>query len=407
MRFSALASVTSLGFLASCSTVGTDASSSLVTSVPAVVQNGGGQWADFALPPGGTGPAVITAGIRGQMWFTEDHGNSVDRLRIESGAITRFPLPKMDSFPLGIAAGPDSNLWFCEQVGRIGRMSPQGSLKAFPAGASPSEIASGADGNMWFTDPGNISIGKIAPEGSVTEYPIPSGATPVDIASGSDGRLWFTEDASRIGAITTDGTVTEYTTPTKTSGTVGITLGSDGDIWFTETSHRIGRATPSGDLTDYYIKGLNPGDLQSGGSGPDMFIMLAVAGLADYNTRTHRYTLLGFPPGTNGAGTLALGSDGNVWFTQFQNNAIAVFIRHVLTVSPTSLALQVGQTATLTASESGASGPLEAGTSNPAVATVASAGSNTFTVTAVGQGSATVTVRDHRNNDFPVPVIVH
>ena len=42
------------------------------------------------------------------------------------GAITEFPLPSPGSGPAGIAAGPDDNLWFTEQLGnKIGRITPE------------------------------------------------------------------------------------------------------------------------------------------------------------------------------------------------------------------------------------------------------------------------------------------
>lgn len=42
-----------------------------------------------------------------------------------------FPLPTPDSFPNGIAAGPDGNMWFTEGAGRIGRITLDGTLKEF------------------------------------------------------------------------------------------------------------------------------------------------------------------------------------------------------------------------------------------------------------------------------------
>jgi virginiamycin B lyase len=47
--------------------------------------------------------------------------------------------------------------------------------------------------------------------------------------------LWFTEaTAGKIGAITTDGVVTEYAIPTYYSSPLGITVGPDRQIWFVE-----------------------------------------------------------------------------------------------------------------------------------------------------------------------------
>ena len=46
--------------------------------------------------------------------------------------------------------------------------------------------------------------------------------------------MWFTERlASAIGRITPDGTITEYKLPTFTSYPGGIAAGPDGNLWFT------------------------------------------------------------------------------------------------------------------------------------------------------------------------------
>jgi streptogramin lyase len=43
-----------------------------------------------------------------------------------AGTITEFPIPTISSFPTGITAGPDGNLWFTESSGgKIGRITTQ------------------------------------------------------------------------------------------------------------------------------------------------------------------------------------------------------------------------------------------------------------------------------------------
>ena len=75
------------------------------------------------------------------------------------------------SAPLGIANGPDGNLWFTESTGnRIGRITPAGVVTEFSAGITPgaglSMIAAGPDGNLWFTESTGDRIGRITPSGS-------------------------------------------------------------------------------------------------------------------------------------------------------------------------------------------------------------------------------------------------
>ncbi|MSW95347.1 MAG: hypothetical protein F2796_00940 [Actinobacteria bacterium] len=70
------------------------------------------------------------------------------------------------SYPVGIAAGADGNLWFTELGGpRIGRITPLGVVTEFSAGitalSGPTRLAPGPDGNMWFTEDNGGQIGRI------------------------------------------------------------------------------------------------------------------------------------------------------------------------------------------------------------------------------------------------------
>src|SRR5260370_14583492 len=113
-------------------------------------------------------------------------------------SITEFPIPTAASSPVGIASGPDGNLWFTESgVNNIGRITPTGTISEFPiptAGTTAQSIASGPGGNLWFTETSVNNIGTITPTGTITDIPIPTAATaPFIIASAPDGTLSFTE----------------------------------------------------------------------------------------------------------------------------------------------------------------------------------------------------------------------
>src|ERR1700682_2128390 len=68
------------------------------------------------------------------------------------------------------------------------------------------------DGNFWFTEQNGNSIGKVTPDGSITEFPIPTPFSfPALITSCPDGSIWFTEAAAnQIGRVARDGTITEF-----------------------------------------------------------------------------------------------------------------------------------------------------------------------------------------------------
>ena len=72
------------------------------------------------------------------------------------------------------------------------------------------------DGNLWFTEYGTSKIGKITTAGTITQYALPEKSGPKGITAGPDGNLWFTDNGtSKIGKITTTGTITEYALPEK------------------------------------------------------------------------------------------------------------------------------------------------------------------------------------------------
>jgi streptogramin lyase len=186
-------------------------------------------------------PYGIAAGPDGNLWFTESDGGRIGKMT-PAGVISEY---SPSSYPYGIAAGPDGNLWFTEPTlggigpkitsyGGIGKITPAGAITEYSAGISvdsfPAGIAAGPDGNLWFTEILGDRIGKITPTGVVTEYsagmagdPVPAAGEitapdnrPLEIAAGPDGNVWFTEELTqkpgfgRIGKITRAGVVTEY-----------------------------------------------------------------------------------------------------------------------------------------------------------------------------------------------------
>jgi virginiamycin B lyase len=57
-------------------------------------------------------------------------------------------------------------------------------------------MTTGSDGNLWFVEIGTNKLGKITPDGTISETPVPSGSADGTIISGPDGALWFTEGKS-------------------------------------------------------------------------------------------------------------------------------------------------------------------------------------------------------------------
>ena len=78
-------------------------------------------------PVGTHSPFAITAGLDGNLWFTEFQGDGIGEMT-PYGATRRFPIDP-DGFAERITAGPDGAVWFTDTVGnRIGRVAPDGKI---------------------------------------------------------------------------------------------------------------------------------------------------------------------------------------------------------------------------------------------------------------------------------------
>ena len=202
-------------------------------------------------------PAVgIAAGPDGNLWITRQRANTIGRLATD-GVLTEFAIPTPASLPGDITAGPDGNLWFVELgTGKIGRITTAGIVTEFSipvAGALPSDIAAGPDGNLWFTDNGSNGVGRITTSGQVTVFALPTAdAIPNAIAAGPDGNLWFVETQGiNIGRMTPAGVITEFPVPSSAAHPMSIAAGPDGNLWFTGLNNSVARITTSGVITVY------------------------------------------------------------------------------------------------------------------------------------------------------------
>ena len=158
-----------------------------------------GQVSEFPLSGKELGLTAITAGLDGNMWFTESNANKIGRIA-PSGEITEFEIPTSGAHPSDIVTGPDGDLWFTEQrrqlPAAIGRVDPSGRIAEFPLSgdaAYPGQIVSGPDGRLWFTY-GVGAVGAIAPNGHSTRIPLPHSTRVQAISAGSEGSVWYTAD---------------------------------------------------------------------------------------------------------------------------------------------------------------------------------------------------------------------
>ena len=202
-------------------------------------------------PIDAAGVNQITAGPDGNLWFIEEYGDRIGRIT-PKGKVTEFSVGiTPGAFLSGITAGPDGNVWFTDAAWR----TPSAATTSSPAGSDASPKGEVTEFSAGITTRSSCAI-----DGSCGD----SSASPESITAGPDGNLWFTEHfAGRIGRITPDGIVTEFADGIGTWGggfrnpnwLGGITAGPDGNLWFADSGGLVGRITPAG-VISYFGAGI-------------------------------------------------------------------------------------------------------------------------------------------------------
>jgi virginiamycin B lyase len=226
------------------------------------MQRDGSGYQGFALPHPNSAPRIIALGADGNMWFSEHSGNRMGRIT-PAGVIAEFDIPTPASQPRAIALGADGNIWFGEFAGgKVGRITPSGAITEFPlptAHSGPRALAAGPDGNIWVSEYRAGRIARVTPAGAITEFALPRpNSGPGDITAGADGAMWFVElsggmdgvqtNGGHVGRIAMDGTVSEYVLPMSSPSPINIAVGPDRNVWFTQGSS-LGRVTAQGMIT--------------------------------------------------------------------------------------------------------------------------------------------------------------
>ncbi len=225
-------------------------------------------------------PQGIVTGPDGNLWVAMAGGDGAIAQVTKAGVVTEFPVPTQGD-PTDITVGPDGNLWYVDSsADLVGRITPDGSITEFTSGLSPdsepSSITKGPDGALWFTEASAGKIGRITTAGGIAEFSsgLSGSSVPKDIVTGPDGNLWFTlnADPGGIGRITPQGDIVEFSDGlSMNSAPLGIAAGPDGNLWFTEsTTPAVGRITTEGEITEYntgLVSILDPWGISAGPDG--------------------------------------------------------------------------------------------------------------------------------------------
>src|SRR5690554_941720 len=110
--------------------------------------------------------------------------------------------------------------------------------------SSPYSIVLGEDQSFWFTQNKGNKIGKISRDGSISEFTVPAKNAGLSIITIGENELWFTEMAmDKVAKIGYNGNIEEFRIPNKNCGVYGIAYNHiDKSIWFTQfNANKIGR----------------------------------------------------------------------------------------------------------------------------------------------------------------------
>jgi streptogramin lyase len=198
------------------------------------------------------------------------------------------------------------------------KVEPIGNITEYSVSSDPVAITSGPDGNLWFTTSVPSKIGKMTTSGTVTEYSLSSeSAWPFAITTGPDEDLWFVDyKTNKIGKTPTSvSTITEYGLP-EHSNPIGIAAGPDGDLWFTlEGTNKIGKVPTAGaPITEYALPEHSVPKKITAGPDGNLWFADNLSSKIGKITTSGTITEYALPENSFPVG-ICKGPDGNIWFT--------------------------------------------------------------------------------------------
>ncbi len=195
----------------------------------------------FAVPGAVTGVNNLTLGADGNIWFGAS--NSAIGYVTQTGSFGFF----VADGSTNIATGFGDDYWIDGADGNTGHAfvdhySAAGQLLkryvAESAFAPFGPIARGPDERMWFAQPN--AVGEVL-SGGLISFDLPPAHDPTGawgvtgLSEGDDNAIWFGASAAGyIGRITPNGALTEYDIPAPRSAPQSVITAANGSIWFAD-----------------------------------------------------------------------------------------------------------------------------------------------------------------------------
>ncbi len=158
---------------------------------------------EFALPTRDSEPFGIGVDNHGGAWFVERAANKIGHIGY-SGIIKQFPIPTPDSQPFGIIQAPPSQeAWFTEyRSNKIGEIDQSGRIVEYripTTGSGPTKIVEEewhSNQDSRFAESNAGRLGMISPDGSISETFV--GGKPGTLDTGAAPATWFADSTSPV-----------------------------------------------------------------------------------------------------------------------------------------------------------------------------------------------------------------
>lgn len=254
---------------------------------------------------------------------------------LSAQTITEYSLPSSSSSAGNVCSGPDGAIWFMDTgTGSVGRMAVDGRVVEYPvppSGNDPVNLvgcAFGPDNRLYFGEQNYKKVVAFNPTTHLFKkiaLPPPNNAM-AGMVFGADGNLWImVSGSSAIRRMDTTGKFLPIIKLAAGRYPHGPSLCADGNVWFAEvTANRIARITPTGELTEIILPlpGSRPFSTSCGASGVYATLQ-AVNRIARINYRTLRIVMRRIPTPDSQPTGVAIGRAG-VYAAESMTNKIAV-----------------------------------------------------------------------------------
>jgi len=161
-------------------------------------------------------PDGLVAGPDGRLWFPEYQTNRIGQLSMHGQVSEVIGSRTIGDGTMGMIGDPRSRAFWFTSGSQIFRVAENGTTTAFQSSEGDQEFAditTGADGKLlWWADDRTGAVGWINQDGAISGFALPhANVQPSSIIAGPDGNMWFSEShGSAIGRVTPDGTITEF-----------------------------------------------------------------------------------------------------------------------------------------------------------------------------------------------------